>query len=569
MVVTDTLADAGVHLLAVGLLAWATTAALRSRDRPTARWFAALTGTLCLWGLASLATVFRPDSWVTFLVELAAVVTVPGLWVIYALGFTGRGTGLTTRRVLMLVGIAAPLVVAAGTVGVGVIEGLSTTNIELTVAGLLVTELNYLFLLFVYATVIVALLARNHPRVRRRHVAALAGGVAAPYLVGVAWPADLAVGGVPVGLAVSGLVLGVAARRYPVLSGFPRTRSVARSRVVAGLREAVVVLDQDGYVLDANAAASRALDRPVDALVGRQLRTAAPALAGLDLEIGARDTVFLRTSEGRRRFQSTVSAVSDLDPDRTPADSTPVARAVVLRDVTDRLTREQRLSVLHRVLRHNVRNKLDVILAYGDRIEDDPVRSAVRDSADRLLELSEKVREAERLLGATSEPPERVDVAAVAREVAAEYRTAHPDAEISVTASAPEDCRLRSYRSPIRQVLAELVENAVVHNDAETPHVEVRIEAEMETGRQGVSVAVADDGPGIPDRERRILTEGAETQLEHRQGVGLWLVSWAVLQLGGELAFRVNEPTGSVVTVTLPGQGQGQDREQDPDQERE
>jgi sensor histidine kinase regulating citrate/malate metabolism len=60
-----------------------------------------------------------------------------------------------------------------------------------------------------------------------------------------------------------------------------------------------------------------------------------------------------------------------------------------------------------------------------------------------------------------------------------------------------------------------------------------------------------DQGPGIPTRERRILADGTESQLEHGRGIGLWFVNWAVMQLGGALFFEENEPTGSVVTIRL------------------
>ena len=79
------------------------------------------------------------------------------------------------------------------------------------------------------------------------------------------------------------------------------------------------------------------------------------------------------------------------------------ARAVLLRDVTDRQTREQRLAVLNRVLRHNVRNELDVILAHADHIDDEERRTPIRESASALVELSNKAREAEEIMDASAD----------------------------------------------------------------------------------------------------------------------------------------------------------------------
>ena len=62
-------------------------------------------------------------------------------------------------------------------------------------------------------------------------------------------------------------------------------------------------------------------------------------------------------------------------------------------------------------------------------------------------------------------------------------------------------------------------------------------------------LCVADNGPGVPDRERELLTGAGETQLEHGLGVGLWFVNWAVNQLGAELEFEQANAEGTVVVV--------------------
>jgi signal transduction histidine kinase len=106
-----------------------------------------------------------------------------------------------------------------------------------------------------------------------------------------------------------------------------------------------------------------------------------------------------------------------------------------------------------------------------------------------------------------------------------------------------------SHRRIIRRVLVELVENALVHADADDPSVGLSIRH----CDGATELVVVDDGPGLPEREQEILAAETETQLKHGQGIGLWFVHWAVTQLGGDLEFAQNEPTGSVVTVRLHG----------------
>jgi signal transduction histidine kinase len=96
-------------------------------------------------------------------------------------------------------------------------------------------------------------------------------------------------------------------------------------------------------------------------------------------------------------------------------------------------------------------------------------------------------------------------------------------------------------------VLDELLRNGVVHNDHERPTVEVTVAADAET----VRIAVSDDGPGLPPVERRILTGSiVETATQHGSGLGLWLVSWLVGSVDGDVTASTVE--GTTVTLTLP-----------------
>ena len=67
-----------------------------------------------------------------------------------------------------------------------------------------------------------------------------------------------------------------------------------------------------------------------------------------------------------------------------------------------------------------------------------------------------------------------------------------------------------------------------------------------------MTLAVEDDGPGIPVNERSALGRGHETPLDHSQGLGLWLVHLTVEQSAGELTIEDGERGGAKVTVDLP-----------------
>jgi signal transduction histidine kinase len=544
-----TLAAVALDAAAVALLGLVTWMAFRARERPSAGPFTAIVATLTLWAVFSLAAelpVVPPDSHVETVLQLGQIgcaLFVPGLWTLYTLGYTGRGTGLTRRRVLMLAGIALPVVLS----GVVLALAPSESAAEPAIASLVGTELLYLLAVWLYGTYLLVGLGRRHARVSGAQVALLLLGVNAPYLLGVMGQGGTAANGVTLGHLLAGGLLGVAVWRYPVLTGFPKADHVARSRVVEDLREAVAVIDWEGRIIDANETTARLFDHDPATLIGTPLESVADGIAGRDLSAGATGTVGLRTTRGRRQFQFSVSAVGSRADGEDP-DGDPVARAVLFRDVTERRTREQRLTVLNRVLRHNVRNELDIVLAHADRIDDPDLRRAIREGATDLVELSDRAREAEELMSASMASPERVDLADVAATVAERYRDGDHDGELSV--DGPDALVLRSHRQVLERVLSELVDNALTHTDGSSPSVEIVV---REGAEATAELTVADDGPGIPERERRLLAAGDETPLEHGRGIGLWFVNWAVTQLGGELEFAENDPCGSRVTVRLYG----------------
>ena len=543
--VPSLLPSLAIDAVAVGLLAWVTFHAVKDRSPPNAVPFAVMAGGLLLWAVLSLISEF-PHGWeiganLAALAQIVPVVFLPAVWLVYVLGYTGRGTGFTRPRAAIFVLLALPLVGAAAT-----FEGdPSVDEIQRSLASLAGTELFLLFIIYVYAAVVFLRYGWNHGRVSRTQVLAQLGAISAPYIIGGWLDGSSVIDGVTGGLLIAGVLLTVSIRRYPVLTGFPKADYVARSRVVESLQEAVVVVDWDTHILDANATAEDLFGWSTREVIGTSLPAAVDGIDGADLSSGRTDTTSLQTTRGRRQFQFTVS---DVETEGTEGGGESVARTIVFRDVTDQRTREQRLSVLNRVLRHNARNKLDVILAHADHVESDEHRTAIRRSATDLASVSRKARNAEAAMTDSVGAPSEVDLAAVVREVAATTREDYPESDVSVT--APEQLQFTSYRTIVRRLASELVENAIVHSDDPT-----RVDIEAEMTADGVpQLSVTDNGPGIPDRERDLMTTPSETQLEHGLGVGLWFVNWAVSQLGAELEFRSTGETGTTVVVRFYSQ---------------
>lgn len=208
----------------------------------------------------------------------------------------------------------------------------------------------------------------------------------------------------------------------------------------------------------------------------------------------------------------------------------------------------EQTSVFRRILRHDMRNKCNVIQGHLALIEEQRAREStgrfdtIDAQLDRLVELGEKST----MLGATRLDRQEFDLVDVVTDVADDVRTDHPGATIRVRASGS----VRVAADPrLDFVVRELLENAITHAGPAAPNVTLTVRS---PDRRTGELAVADDGPGIPDLEREVLDTGVETPLRHSQGVGLLLSKAIVTMSGGRFLVEDNEPRGTVVRVVLP-----------------
>lgn len=199
--------------------------------------------------------------------------------------------------------------------------------------------------------------------------------------------------------------------------------------------------------------------------------------------------------------------------------------------------REQRLSVLNRALRHNIRNDLNVIAGNLQLLEESAdlseaereLLSTAMEYADGVIGMAEKARHIERTLSNSQAEP--TDLRSVLEAVIDAIETEYPTAELSVTG---EGWPTVWADTNLDLALRELATNAVVHQESDHPRV--RFEVSTTTGGP-VRIEVRNPGEPVPELDRHALQEGRETPLEHGSGFGLWLVKWVVEEANGRLYF--------------------------------
>lgn len=230
------------------------------------------------------------------------------------------------------------------------------------------------------------------------------------------------------------------------------------------------------------------------------------------------------------------------------------------RDVTDlkkyeQDLKEQRdsLELLNQVVRHDIRNKLQVVQGYADVLQarnkgdDGEYAEQMREAARDAVEITTTARDVTEMMLQDEVDNHGVRLAPVLEGEIENARSTHDHALVRVDRPLPDVDVLAD--DMLESVFRNLLTNAVRHNGKEVPEVTVS------TDRDGgnVLVRIADNGPGIPDERRGEIFEQGEMGIDSDgTGLGLYLVEILVDRYGGEVRVEDNDPDGVVFAVELP-----------------
>ncbi|WP_396611727.1 histidine kinase N-terminal 7TM domain-containing protein [Haloferax sp. S1W] len=535
-----------VVALGVGL------ASLRQRPDPMAWPLAVLMFAIAAWAvphaiILGYTELERVIFWER--VRYLGVVSAPVMYLVVALRYAGYERWLSRRTYALLAVVPVITVVAVWTNPSHELFWRSVSLARVGDASVLVPEvgvwywvnLGYLYLVTATAMSVLGIVViRSGPLYRKQAVLMFVGG-----LVPLATNVVMIFGAGPepmvdlttTALTVSGVTFALALFHFDLLE----IRPVARDLLINELDDGVVVIGPTGRISDFNPMAANILE---DLAINQPAAETLPS----NVVLGGGKLV-IETSTGERTFRTRSTSLTDKRDQE-------VGRIVYLHDITEVVKREQRISVLNRVLRHNIRNELNIVSGRLELLEEQTTAGArehiesAKKSTQLVIELAEKARHIEQTLKET-DAMVVVSAPAAAERAVTNARKTYSDAVIKF------ECPERSENSAsvcvmsetlFTEAIAELIGNAVIHNDREPPEATVYVDSDAEH----VRVSVADTGPGLPEQEKSILRSPTETNLEHGSGLGLWLVKWTASLSSGTLTFAENDPRGTIATVTLP-----------------
>ncbi|MGH3003790.1 MAG: ATP-binding protein [Gaiellaceae bacterium] len=335
-------------------------------------------------------------------------------------------------------------------------------------------------------------------------------------------------------------------------------RQAEAARALAHTAEAVLLLDLDGRVRYWNSAAERLFGVRAEAVLGKQAADGVPhwedvaehAMAESDAT-SVPTTVPISTPLGER--WCSVVAITFED-----------GCVYSLRDVSPEHELERTRSDFIATASHELRTPVTAI--YGAIRTLRRSNAEIRDDQRELfLEMIE--RESERLRTITNQllvagrldatrlelAVRPVDVASLVHQAVEPVRLAAPEKIAFEVTTCEEPLSARADEDLLRQVLANLLDNAVKYSpDGGTVAVQSR------NAEPFVEITVADQGIGIPSKAQRRVFEKffrADPNLSRGvggTGLGLYIAKELVDRMDGELTFSSSPTRGTTFVVRLP-----------------
>lgn len=244
--------------------------------------------------------------------------------------------------------------------------------------------------------------------------------------------------------------------------------------------------------------------------------------------------------------------------------------AVFFHDITDRnrandaLIKSEKLAVVGRLaasIAHEINNPLESVtnLLYLAGASAD--MAEVKDylaTADRELRRAGAITSQTLRFHKQSSSPTEVTCAELIGDVLSIYHGRLVNSHVQVQERNRGAEKVRCFEGEIRQVLNNLVGNAIdaMHPDGGRLLLRSRVATDWATGRRGLAIAVADTGPGM---SAHTITKAFEPFFTTKgiagTGLGLWISREIITRHQGRLTLRSSHTagrSGTVVALFLP-----------------
>jgi len=216
------------------------------------------------------------------------------------------------------------------------------------------------------------------------------------------------------------------------------------------------------------------------------------------------------------------------------------------------------------IVSHDLKNPLTAIIGFADVIKfehapDSPTfiyASRIGETGWRMISLVKDLLDhAARDMGKMELFIDKVDAAALLKDVIVEYTPKAQDKEQHIVVSLPESCIIDADAKRLRQVIENLLSNAVKYSERGKT---IRVAIDAQSRSDVLRFTVQDEGPGFTEADKKKMfgffqkLSAHPTGGESSTGVGLAIVKHIVELHGGCITVESAARQGSTFIVELP-----------------
>jgi len=330
-------------------------------------------------------------------------------------------------------------------------------------------------------------------------------------------------------------------------------------------QDIILVLDEEGRISFINPAVDRTLGYDREEMIGEDAfefvhpedRDAAASifaeLVDAPGHVSDRVTHRLQHANGEWKwFESIGSNRTETGLDGYVINSREITRR---KEYEQQLERQRdNLDVLNQMLRHDIRNDLQLVLSYADalaeHVENDEATEhyrKLRESATHAVELTTAARNVAEVMLTAETEKRAIRLDQVLDHEIREVRDANTNAEIALDGDLP-DVTVRA-NEMLGSVFRNLLQNAIQHTNRAVPEVTLTTTERPDT----VRVRISDNGSGIPESQRDdVFVKGKKGSDSRGTGIGLYLVETLVETYGGDVWYDDSAAPGASFVVELP-----------------
>lgn len=329
--------------------------------------------------------------------------------------------------------------------------------------------------------------------------------------------------------------------------------------VLGGVSSGVIGMDSDQKVTLPNNSACQLLSLSDSDMIGRKLADVVPEFAGLIATGTSRRRRFAEEQIILERDGVSLTLRARIATERV--DGRVIGYVVTFEDVTDLLTAQRKAawSDVARRIAHEIKNPLTPIQLAADRLQrkyrpEDEAAGA--QFSEYLSIIGRQVDDIGRMVDEFSDfarmpqpAMKELSLVELAHGQVALFEAQKVEFSTDLD-TVPDGGMVMGDAGLLRQALTNIIQNAIDSlSGAAVEAPQIRLALSVNDGQ--VCLAVSDNGPGFPKKERSSLLEPYVTGRDKGTGLGLAIVSKIIQDHSGELELADADDGGAMVVIRL------------------